>query len=53
MSYPSTHRSEWERHSQQLERLTFENDELRRATRVKTEKIALLRTQLAEAKGVR
>ena len=44
---------EQERHSQQLERLTFENDELRRATRVKTEKIALLRTQLAEAKGVR
>lgn len=42
---------EQERHSQQMERLMFENDELRRATRVKSDKIALLRTQLAEARA--
>ena len=42
---------EHERHAAQLERLAFENEELRRATKVKSEKIALLRRQLAEARG--
>ena len=42
---------EKERHVVQLERLQFENEELRRATRAKTDKIAALREQLATANG--
>ena len=37
---------EQSRHAQQIERLQFENEELRRATRVKSERIADLRAQL-------
>ena len=37
---------EQERHAHQLERLQVENDELRRATRAKSDKIATLRAQL-------
>ena len=37
---------EQERHTQQLERLQMENEELRRATKAKSEKIATLRAQL-------
>ena len=41
---------EQERHAQQLERLQFENEELRRATRAKTEKLEKLK-QEAERLG--
>ena len=37
---------EQQRHTQQLERLQFENEELRRASRAKSDKIAHLRAQL-------
>jgi predicted RNase H-like nuclease (RuvC/YqgF family) len=40
---------EQERHAQQLERLQFENEELRRATRAKTERLEKLKQQLAQA----
>jgi len=39
---------EQQRHAQQVEQLEFENNELRRATRVKSEKIAALRKALVE-----
>ena len=37
------------RHEEQLRQLEFENEELRRATRVKTGTIAALRRELAAA----
>ena len=42
---------EQERFSQQIERLEFENEELRRATKAKSEKISALRQQLLEKAG--
>ena len=42
---------EQQRHAQQLERIQFENEELRRASKAKSEKVAALKRQL-EAAGV-
>jgi hypothetical protein len=42
---------EHERFTQQIERLQFENEELRRATKAKSEKISALRQQLLEKAG--
>ena len=42
---------EQERYTQQLDRLQLENEELRRATRAKSEKIDKLRKQLDEARA--
>ena len=40
---------ERQRHTAQLARLQFENEELRRATRAKTDKIAQMRRQMSES----